>query len=156
MSGILDNIRTRFSDAVVTRCSEKGCVLRLDDLGNYVALKGEQLRKDLMRMCDYIIFIMERCIIIGVVELKSGKPDTDVVVQQLNNGKEIALDILDKCADYNTKPEFYLLVLSGGWNPSQFKMLQRKKIEIRGKGYEIITRRCGAKFSDVLRENRKT
>jgi hypothetical protein len=98
---IVDKIRQNFNNATIDKCSEKGCTLRLNNLGNFLALKGEVLIedprfKDLIsklinqqgenpNMCDYIIFKANGDFIICLVELKGQKPSASLVKEQLEN-----------------------------------------------------------------------
>lgn len=63
---VVSCIKKNFADAVVTRCSERNCTLRLSGLSDYVVLKGERVFKSL-KVCDCIIFtFFEGCLIIGL------------------------------------------------------------------------------------------
>jgi len=96
---ILNCIKNNYNNAVVTRCSEKGCELRLDGLKNYVVLKGEVICHD-RKICDYIIFKINSSIIIGIVELKSKTAHPGEIEEKLTNGSKMALNILTECNNY--------------------------------------------------------
>ena len=126
-----------------------GCRLRLNDLSNYIVLKGERICEN-RKICDCIIFTRDNCIIIGIVELKSKTIHSSEIVEKLTNGSEIALDILEQCSDNHMKFEFYHLVLCKRWHPSEYRVITSRKITVKGKGYDIIPKRCGVPFSEVI------
>lgn len=143
----IDCIKNNFTNAIIPRCSEMGCRLRLNGLSNRVVLKGERICQD-RRICDCIIFT--GCIIIGIVELKSKTAHSSEIVEKLTNGTEIALDILEMCCDNDMKFEFHHLVLAKKWHSSEYKVITSKRIVVRGKRYDIIPKRCGISFSAVI------
>ena len=146
---VINCIESDFINAIIARCSEKGCSLRLNGLSNHVVLKGERICKD-RRICDCIIFTRDNCIIIGVVELKSKTIHSTEIVEKLTNGSEIALGILEECSDNDMKFEFYHLVLSKRMPPSEFRVITSEKIIVRGKRYDIVPKKCGISFSALI------
>ncbi len=147
---VVDCIRSNHTNAIIRRCSEKGCSLKLDGLGNRIVLKGEIIYED-RKICDCIIFAGDNCIIIGIVELKSKTIHSSEIREKLENGSEIALDILEKCSSNRVKFEFYHVVLSKGWRSAEHKIISRRnKIKVRGKRYDIIPKRCGVSFSMII------
>lgn len=146
---VIDCVKSKFTNAIITRCSEMGCRLKLDGLSNYVILKGERICQD-RRICDCIIFIRDDSIIIGIVELKSKTAHSSEIEEKLTNGSLIALKILERCCDNSVKFEFYHLVLSKSWYSSEYMVIISRKIRVRGKKYEIIPKRCGVSFSKVI------
>ncbi len=129
-------------------CSERNCKLKLHDLCNYVVLKGEKLCKD-QRICDCIIFIEETAI--GIVELKSKTAHSNEIKEKLTNGTLIALNILKNCNNNQSKFDFYHIVLCKAWSSSEYRVITSEKIEISGKRYYIIPKRCGVSFSEIIR-----
>lgn len=146
---LINCIENNFTNAIIARCSERGCGLRLNGLNKHVVLKGETLCKD-RRICDCIIFTRDNCIIIGIVELKSKTIHPSEIVEKLTNGSGIALDILEKCSDNHMKLEFYHLVLCKRWHSSEYRVIISKKIIVTGKRYDIIPKRCGSSFSKLI------
>lgn len=146
---ILNRIKNNYNHAVVTRCSEKGCELKLDSLKNYVVLKGEVICQG-QKICDYIIFKINNSIIIGIVELKSRTAHPGEIEEKLTNGSITALNILTKCNNSSTKYKLYFLVLCKRFNSSGFRALTNRKITVGGKKYNLILKRCGVAFSDVI------
>ena len=143
-----------YAKARIRRCSESGCKLVLDRLPNRVILKGERLVQD-RKICDCIIFaIYEEAkgnLIVGIVELKSKTVDVDSVVKKLTNGSELALNILENCQKDLRNLKFYHVILSKGESSSKLKTLKRRKILFRGKRYNIIHKRCGESFWQIVR-----
>lgn len=146
---VIDCIKGNFTDAIVARCSERGCKLRLSGLGNHVVLKGERVCKD-RRICDCIIFTRDSYVIIGIVELKSKTIHSGEIVEKLTNGSEIALDVLRECSDNCPTFDFYHIILCKSWHPSEYRVIVSRKIIVRGKRYDIIPRRCGVSFSALI------
>ena len=144
---VIDCIKDNFTNAIIPRCSEMGCMLKLNGLSNHVVLKGEIICQD-RRICDCIIFT--EGIIIGIVELKSRTAHSSEIEEKLTNGSEIALNILDKCSNNDMKFEFYHLVLAKKWHSSEYKVITNRKIVVRGKRYHVIPKRCGISFSAII------
>jgi len=144
---VVECIKNNFTNAKRRGCSEKGCTLKLNGLSNHVVLKGERICQN-RRICDCIIFA--EGIIIGIVELKSKTAHSSEIEEKLANGSEIALNILDECSNNDIKFKFYHLVLAKRWDSSEYKMIIRKKIIVRGKKYPIIPKRCGISFSEII------
>jgi len=101
-------------------------------------------------MCDCIIFVVNSSVIIGIVELKSKTVRTSEVADKLTNSSEIALDISEKYADKRVKPTFHHLLLHRGLDGSERRKIGRSRVRIRGKAYDIKTKRCGTSFSAVI------
>ena len=150
----MDRIKSDFAHALRCGCSESGCMLRLDGLRDRVVLKGEELCQD-RKMCDCIIFIVDSSVVIGVAELKSKTIRTSAVADKLANGSEIALDIFEKYAGRRMKLRIYHLLLHSGLDSSERRKIERKRIKVRGKGYDIITKPCGVHLSAVISQFRK-
>jgi len=144
---VIDCIKNNFTNAIIPRCSERSCRLKLNSLSNYVVLKGERICQD-RRICDCIIFTRE--IIIGIVELKSKTAHSSEIEEKLTNGSEIALNILESCSNNGIKFEFYHLVLAKKWHSSEYKVITSRKIVVRGKRYHVIPKRCGISFSAII------
>jgi len=142
-------VKSNFTHALETRCSDKGCELKLFGLKNYIVLKGEDLCQS-RRICDCIIFKVHSYIIVGIVELKSKTAHSSEVVEKLTNGSNVALDILEKCSDKHMKFEFYHIVLCKRWTSSEYRVIISRKITVRGKRYNIMLKRCGVSFSEII------
>ncbi len=147
---IIDLIRSKFSYAVITRCSEKKCNLGLEKLGTFVALKGELVCQDSQKMCDCIIFKANSDFDIGIVELKGKNPNASEVIEKISNGKDIALDIIKDQLENMNEVKFHLLALAKGWDNTQNRKIKTEKINIRGKAHYIKTPRCGVSFYDEM------
>ena len=128
----IDRIKSELSNAVRRGCSDRGCRLRLDGLGDHVVLKGEDLYQDRMArkppMCDCIIFVVNASIIVGIVELKSKTVDANQIERKLTNSSRAALDILSKYADRHAKTEFYYVVLCKRWRTIENRAVKNRKI----------------------------
>ncbi len=157
----LELIKRDFAHALRPSCSEKGCTLSLQGLGDRVVLKGEEISQARQAhkppMCDCIIFVVDSSIIIGIVELKSKTVDVSQVEKKLVNSSRIALNIVEKYTDNRAEIEFYHLVLCKRWRHAEHREIKGKRIRVRGKkkGYSIITKRCGISFSEAISEFKK-
>jgi hypothetical protein len=134
---------------MVTHCSERSCKLKLVGLGNYVVLKGEKMRGD-CKICDCLIFTENADGLIGLVELKSKNANATEIEEKLTNGLEIASRLLEKCGIKYVNVDFYLIVLSKNWRSSEYQVIKSRKVQFRGKRYDIIPRKCGLSFLDLI------
>lgn len=149
---IVDCVKNNYMNAVVTRYSEGRCKLKLGSLTNYVVLKGEELRMNI-RICDFVIFSEEKYVIVGVVELKSKSIHAREIMEKLDNGLNIALQILKECADYlapDTEIKLCPLVLHRGISTQEHRVLKSKKLLVRGRKIDVFLRKCGASFSRII------
>jgi hypothetical protein len=101
-------------------------------------------------MCDCIIFATNKRIIIGIVELKSKTAHPSEIIEKLTNSSEVALSTLEKCRRNFTRLDFYHIVLCKGWDSSEHRVITSRRIVVRGKKYDIIPKRCGVSFSEVI------
>ena len=101
-------------------------------------------------MCDCIIFSMENDFIIGLVELKSKTTHAGEISEKLNNASKIALDILGNFDESSFKIRFFPVLLSKGYKDTELRSMRKEKINFRGKKYDIICKRCGTSFSDII------
>lgn len=159
---IVDKIRTNFNKAGVTKCSESGCNLRLDNLGSFIAIKGEIIVKnpsfnDLVnnliknpgddpRICDYLIFKANGDIIVGLIELKSHKPSASVIKEQLENGSKIALELSKNLMFTFSKHNFFPIVLAQSWDTTVFRKLSDSYVM----DTKIIPKKCGDSFAEII------
>jgi len=148
MSG-LESIRREFAYAVVRRCTEQGCTLKLAGLSDYVVLKGEKLHQD-RKMPDCIIFEMNGKVVVGIVELKSRTVHVNDVVEKLENGCRSALKILQVRLKRSTKPTLLLLVLCKAIHSSEFRLLTSRRIKAGERRLMIQVKDCGFAFASLL------
>lgn len=148
---IIDCIKDNYCDAVVSRCAEKECKLRLIGLDNYVILKGEKICK-YRKICDHIIFIGNDLISIIVVEFKSRNVRPSEIEEKLINCSIAAVDILEKRVGVDSLPkfEFYHLVVVRNWRPHEYRKIVNTKLTIRGKRYDIIPKARNVSLFDLL------
>jgi len=144
---ILESIENNFTYAIIKRCSETGCELRLNNLTRYIVLKGENICRD-EKICDCIIFLED--ILIALVELKSRTAKAGSVVEKLTNGSLVAINILESYLDKTIRLNFYHIVLCKRWRVSEYRVITSRKISIRGKTYDIIAKRCGVSLSELI------
>ena len=146
---VINRIKNIHTNAIISRCYEMGCRLKLNGLNNYIILKGEKMCID-RKICDCIIFISENYITVGIVELKSKTVHASEIVEKLTNGLKIALNILNECNGNCILNEFYLIVLHKSIHISEYQKIIRSRIELEGKKYNIIPKKCGTSFSALI------
>lgn len=134
---------------IIGSCSEHGCKLVLNDIGNHVVLKGERICQD-RKMCDCIVFAHTQGMIISIVELKGRTAHASEIVEKLTNGSLAALSILEKCSSHRLRFEFYHIVLCKSWSVSEYIVINSRKIKFRGKKYDILQKRCGVSLGRLL------
>ena len=142
---ILKHLKTQYSHAVQKRCEEEGCKINLSDLKEYIILKGEELNPQ-KTICDCIIFLKRKTLIVGVVELKSGTTHASEVVNQLKSGLEFVFKNMKGSAVDKVR----VIVLAKKWKKSEYNKITKTKIEIYGKKYPILPKRCGTYFSEII------
>jgi hypothetical protein len=145
---LINCIRSKFNDAAVPNCSERGCDLKLGNFNDSVVLKGERICRD-RKMCDCIIFAEKGKIIIGIVELKSKSADPDEIEEKLINGSNVSLEILKACHE-QTIFDFYPIVLSESWRRSEYRIIKKINIRIMGRKCWIIPGKCGVSLSEII------
>lgn len=139
----------QYTDAIIQNCSEKSCRLRLDNLCNYIILKGEKIHTQ-KKICDCILFWIEKdLIIIGLIELKSRITHVNDAVKKLENGTIAALSILEECKN-RMKYKIFHIIMSKKIDSPEISMIRTRKIIFEGKKYDIIYKRCGASFYDIF------
>lgn len=73
---------------------------------------------------------------------------TDYVNRNFTDAK------ISKCSEKGCSKNksfiFYHLILFKRWHPSAFRVISNKRVTIKGKRYNIIPKRCGISFSDVI------
>ncbi len=146
----IDCIKSGFAEAIVNHCSERSCKLKLTGLSNHIILKGEKICND-RRICDCIIFTIEdEQVVIGIIELKGRTAHSSEIEEKLTNGLEIASDILEQCNIERFKSEFYLIALCKSLKSSEYRIISSRKIYFRGKRYDIIPKKCGLSFFNLI------
>ncbi len=145
---IVSCIKKRFAYAVIKKCSESNCQLKLNGLSNYIVLKGEKICND-RKICDCIIFKENHHIIIAVIELKSKNIRASEIREKLTNGREKGLMVLEKCNDNDTI-DFFHIVLYKNIRVPEYRVIAAEKIMINGKRHPVILKKCGESFSKLI------
>jgi hypothetical protein len=129
--------------------TDHGCTVKLDNLGDYIALKSEFLCKNPESMCDCIVFKANDGIIIGAIELKV-ETKARRAMNQLANGAKLSLGILQEICGSKPKRIIHIILLhNGGWHQSEIRKIS-KGIVIDGKRYNINMQRCGYSFHKAI------
>ncbi|MGA2937664.1 MAG: hypothetical protein ABSF52_11265 [Syntrophobacteraceae bacterium] len=152
IKSLFERLRREAKHASIKKCSERGCTLKIDRKMRCLILKGEMLCASSMKISDCLIFcIIGDCLIVCIAELKQKTIHAKDVLIKLQNSSEQALELIKRCEGGNAKCDFYHLVLARGWHPSEYNVLTRNNIKIKGKRYSILPKRCGANLASILR-----
>jgi hypothetical protein len=143
---VLKYLENKYPEAVTKRCEDAGCSLKLNDLDEYIVLKGERIFPH-QPICDCIVFIKKARTIAGVVELKSKTVDVSQVRQQLKGGLQFVFEAITQCGK---SMKCYVVVLARRWRTSEYRVIISKKIEVDGIKYSILPKRCGISFSEII------
>jgi len=111
-------------------------------------LKGEKLCQN-QKICDCIIFDEDHQVI-GIIKLKSKTTYPTEILEKLINGSKIASKLLEECNARNIVFKFYYVVLCKKWNISEYRIISSNKVDFEGKRYNIITKKCGDSFLEIL------
>jgi len=145
----INSIREQYSSAVIRKCRERNCELKTGDLKNCVILDGEKVSQRGKR-CDCIIFIKDYDIFIGLVELKSRDIHATEIKKKFDNSVRITLGIIKTVNSIRKRRNFFFILLHKGINAIERKKLVEEKITVNGEQKDIIVKRCGTSFSDIL------
>jgi len=97
-----------------------------------------------------MIFVADQDMLIGIAELKGKTAHADEITEKLTNASEIAVEILERIAGHFTRFDMYHMVLAKEWDPSEHRVLSKRKITVRGKRCDIVLKRCGGSFSEMI------
>jgi len=144
----IDAIRESYSEYSMERCCENRCELKVNDLHNYIILKGELLNNEI-KMADCLVFTYLDKLIIGVTELKSNTVSPSEITEKLENSLDVVMDILTSI-EYCEEYKCYLIVIAKSWKTSIFQIIKNKRIIKGGRKIPIIPKRCGIRFSSIF------
>jgi len=127
----------------------------LGGLSRKLALKGEET-VDQEKICDYLLFAWDEQVLLGLVELKGKNVDVEDVKTKFNNGARVASMIADRCIGNGQSVAFYPVLLCKSWRGrNEHIVLTQHKVQFQGRNYRLITKECGMKFIDVVRNFRQ-
>ena len=140
---MLEELETTYSTAKKGSCCQNDCKLDMGSRKGYRIFKGELLRDEhtilkkkslkngLIKMCDCIIIMNEKKIVL--VELKCKHAKADETEEQLTNAAELALEITEK---YGSDFEiFFFILVCGRMHPMEVKLLRRCRPRVFEKEY---------------------
>lgn len=130
-------------------CKDGKCSVKLP--AQSYCLKGrvyQQTHEYAGRLCDFIAFFVHEsddwC---AAIELKGGRIDASIVVQQLQGGAEI----IDEIVGLGGTTSFVaVLVHRGRMSQNERRVLQRRRIKFGGRKHLIRPMRCGGLISAVV------
>ncbi|MCI4624668.1 MAG: hypothetical protein L3V56_01775 [Candidatus Magnetoovum sp. WYHC-5] len=156
---IIENIENdaEYKEAIEKRCKDKGskCLLTLHKSGieyKYIVLKGEKLVKGIkgIKACDCIIFIRDKFLIIGIVELKSKTVKVADIKKKLEDSSGKVMEILNKYNISHNECSVYHIILAEKWNAVAYKIVSTCKINMGGKMFSVIHDKCGKNFFEII------
>ena len=140
---MLDELETTYLNAKKSSCCQNDCKLDMGSRRGYRIFKGELLRDEhailkkkslkngLIKMCDCIIIMNEKKIVL--VELKCKHAKADKTEEQLTNAAELALEIT---GEYGSDFEiFFFILVCSGMRPMEVRLLKRCRPRVFEKGY---------------------
>jgi len=104
------------------------------------------------KICDHLIFVGNKFIIIVIVEFKSRNAKPSEIEKKLTNCSMAALNILERCSDIPPKCEFYHIVIVRNWRPHEYRKIVNMNVTVRGKRYSIIPKTKDLVLSDLISE----
>jgi hypothetical protein len=144
---LLEYIERNHHNLIIRRCSEKGCRLRVDNLGNHVIIKGERLYRQ-CKICDCIVITEENKI--ALVELKGKTAHVNQIFEKLENCAEAASTLV---VENNQNPRDFKLcfvVLCKNWRVSEYRLITGHRIRHQGKKYDIYAKKSGTSLIGLL------
>lgn len=152
-----------FEDCFVDICKKRGCKLHIASIKHFALIldcdKYQEKLNIQEEICDYIIFARPKIslIVIGVVELKSGRADVEKACNQIKKGAQIAEEITQGIKKAHLFP---ILVHTGhlkhhgkSINSMQAKEITKERIIFKGKNYIIYLEESGGSFCRILQES---
>jgi len=146
---LLDCIETTYSKSLIDKCCDSGVKLPIGEIDRYVILKGEKLSTK-NKVCDCIIFIKGKRIMICLIELKKNNMHANEIEEKINNSKDIALDVLKNCNTTDEKFILYPILIYKSIQRSEHKRIERIKISVNGCNQNIITQRCKSQLREII------
>jgi len=148
---LCERLRQRCPHAVVPRCADQGCEMKLDGLRERVVLKGEQLAGNRFKMCDNIVVAeLPPKLILAAVELKSNTTPAGAIIEKLDNGAREAAAMLSECGQSSSGVSFYPIALAKSWHSADLRKLARSRVSFNGRPYPISLKRCGTQLNQII------
>lgn len=150
-------IKTKYGHCITKRCEKNKCRIYLGELEESAVIIDGDLYKERLditkKICDCIIFChaYER-LIVGLIECKSKNVDISHAEEQLDESLIYVNSILK---EINIKKcEIFPLILSKSIHTVDRRMLNSKRINIRGKETNIFYKTCKSylELGDILEE----
>jgi hypothetical protein len=145
---IINQVSNKYDYAAVDSCCESGCRLGIDIARHRIILKGEKLCPN-QRICDNIIFVENAVIKVVLVEFKRRNVDVGRVIEKLENCSEMALSIIGEFYG-NTSFDLCHVVISRSWRPHEYRILQSRRLTIRGRRFFINIKSGNCSLSTIL------
>lgn len=142
---VIDAVRLQCLNAA-KECQDKGCRLNLRGLDAVVVDRPDTVIRD-RGMCDCIVFCMlgPDCFAV-VTELKGKTTKVTTIVTQLQNGVDLASEMISRTRNRAVAWKVYVLCLAQRWKSSELKTVRRKRVQVAGRKCLIVTKRCGTDF----------
>ena len=147
----LCKIKNEYSYAIIEKCSESDCSLRIDNEieDKIVILKGEKIVQS-YRICDCLIFIIkEETLIIAIVELKRKSINVSVIREKFENTIDLLNDIVNNL-NLRRPKKFFPILLYEDMRGSEFVMLKNLKLHFACKTHSLIIENCGTNLLKIM------
>ncbi|MHA1222292.1 MAG: hypothetical protein ACTSP3_03315 [Candidatus Heimdallarchaeaceae archaeon] len=146
-----DYLSCNFHYAIIKKCSENRCTLKIGIFKEFIILKGELLAdNEKASDCVFIINLQEKYHI-AIAELKKSVRSTENLEEKLKNTTMIIKSIIRNYKGSRLEVKFYHFVISFKWpHNCVFQHLKSTKIRIEGKQHHIIPKKCGFSLSEII------
>ena len=144
---IVQKIKRKYNFAKLDCCDEQ-CSICIDTAKNYAILKGELLvQTQPEKICDCIIFQDDKKIII--VELKSNSLSVGKIKDKFTNSGKKAVSMASALESSHFSL-FMILLAKSYKNYFAQDRIRRIKVNIYGKKYPILPKKCGASLKAII------
>ena len=143
-----DKLRSEYADAMVCRCREHKCTIKVDVSEPHPIFKGENITTR-GPVCDCIIFNRPGRITISLIELKSSSIDAEQIRSKFERSGSVALKML-KSTHIGTRPTLICVLAAKSYRQwIQHERLKNIKIRIDQKEYPIRLFQCGESLKEI-------
>lgn len=146
-SNRLHLVRSTLGHAVISRCCEQNCLLRMTGICEFLVLKGEELSRS--RVCDCIIFYRRGSYGVALVELKSSYSHAGPIAEKFTNTLKIVRKIA-KNISLDVRSQHLVLLSKNHPNPIANDLLRGVKINSNGSMHRIRLNRCGDSLLSII------
>ena len=142
-----DKLRLEYADAIVCKCKEHKCTIKVDVSGPHLIFKGENITKG--PVCDCIVFNRPDRITVSLIELKSSSIDAERIRSKFERSGNVALKML-KSTHMGTRPTLICVLAAKSYGRYlQHEHLKKIRIRINQKKYPIRLYQCRDSLKEI-------